>query len=400
MDHDLHLDRLSDDALLDGIGAAVQNDNEQTAVLLRYVAEVDRRSLWQRCGHSSLFEFLVQRFHVSEAKAYRRIRAARAGREFPVLFDMVARGELHLTAIHMLAAHLTTDNHRAVLAEAKHKRQKELAQLLARLAPQPDLPSRVRKLPTPRAERPAVESTPLLSLAERAEARSADTTPIAPPVPSPPAPPPRAPDPKPLSPGRYGLHVTMSEETNKKLERLQGLHAHEIPDGDPAKIVDRAFDALLEKTLKRKAAITDRPREQATPRSGGSRHIPAQVRRVVWERDGGTCAFVGEDGHRCNETRFIEFAHLEPWGRGGAHTTDNVGLRCRVHNGYEAVRDYGPLFMARKIEAARGTRDSVAIYRQSGRLEPLRGIRRGRDWSRDPFGNVPQSRSSTRAEQS
>ena len=255
MDDDLHLDRLSDDALLDGIGAAVQNDNEQTAVLLRYVAEVDRRSLWQRCGHSSLFEFLVQRFHMSEAKAYRRIRAARAGREFPVL----------------------------------------------------------------------------------------------------------------------------------------GLLAHEIPDGDPAKIVERAFDALLEKTLKRKAAITDTPREPATPRPAGSRHIPAQVRRAVWQRDGGMCAFVGEDGHRCNETRFVEFAHLEPWARGGAHTTDNVGLRCRVHNAYEAVRDYGPLFIARKIEAARGARESVAVYRRSGRPEPLPGVPRDRDWSCDLLGQSPRT---------
>ena len=155
----------------------------------------------------------------------------------------------------------------------------------------------------------------------------------------------------------------MSEETHAKLGRLSGLLAHEIPDGDPAKIVDRALDALLDKTLKRRAAITDTPRERARPRSAGSRHVPAQVRRAVWERDGGKCAFVGEDGRRCNETRFVELAHLEPWARGGAHTVDNVALRCRAHNSYEAVRDYGPLFVARKIEEARGTRETVAVYR-------------------------------------
>ena len=358
------LDTLSDDALLDELGALVQEDTERTAVLLRYVAEVDRRSLWQRCGHSSLFGFLVERFHMSEAVAYRRIRAARTAMKFPVLFDLVARGDLHLTAIHLLAAHLTEDNHVAVLAEAKHMKQKELEQLVARLAPQPDVPSRVRALPRPRTEPSAAEAAPLFALSEAAETVAVDTERVAPPVPSEPARSPRAPDPKPLSPGRYSLRVTMSEETHEKLERLQALHAHPIPDGDPAKIVALAFDALLEKTLKRRAAITDKPRAAAPPRSFQSRHVPAQVRRVVWERDGGKCGFVGEDGRRCNETRFVELAHVEPWARGGAHTVDNVGLRCRAHNDYEAVRDYGPLFMARKIEAARGgVRESVAVYR-------------------------------------
>ena len=63
------------------------------------------------------------------------------------------------------------------------------------------------------------------------------------------------------------------------------------------------------------------------------------------------------------ETHRLEFAHIEPWARGGNHSVDNVGLRCHAHNDYEAVRDYGPLFMARKVEAARGTRESLAVYR-------------------------------------
>jgi hypothetical protein len=67
-----------------------------------------------------------------------------------------------------------------------------------------------------------------------------------------------------------------------------------------------------------------------------SRHIPASVRRAVWARDGGRCAFVAPDGRRCGETAFLEFHHVRPYARGGPATVENIELRCRAHNGYEA----------------------------------------------------------------
>jgi hypothetical protein len=51
----------------------------------------------------------------------------------------------------------------------------------------------------------------------------------------------------------------------------------------------------VEELAKRKLAATDRPREGRAP-AAGSRHIPADVKRQVWVRDGGQCAFVGRYG--------------------------------------------------------------------------------------------------------
>jgi hypothetical protein len=62
--------------------------------------------------------------------------------------------------------------------------------------------------------------------------------------------------PVPLAPRRYKLQVTIGEETRDKLNELQGLLSHQIPDGDPAEIFDRALDALLTETKKRKAGLT------------------------------------------------------------------------------------------------------------------------------------------------
>ncbi|HEX7126283.1 MAG TPA: HNH endonuclease, partial [Thermodesulfobacteriota bacterium] len=86
---------------------------------------------------------------------------------------------------------------------------------------------------------------------------------------------------------------------------------------------------------------TDRPRVGTPPRPG-SRHIPAAVRRAVWARDGGRCAFVSRTGRRCTERGFLEFHHVRPYAAGGAATVENIELRCRAHNGYEAERMFGP----------------------------------------------------------
>jgi 5-methylcytosine-specific restriction endonuclease McrA len=95
--------------------------------------------------------------------------------------------------------------------------------------------------------------------------------------------------------------------------------------------------------------MTAKPRAPKPTSTGRrTRHVKAAVRREVWPRDQGRCGFVGEDGHRCNETRGLEFAHIQPWAKGGADTTQNLGLRCQAHNAFEADRDYGTRFMASK----------------------------------------------------
>jgi hypothetical protein len=68
------------------------------------------------------------------------------------------------------------------------------------------------------------------------------------------------------------------------------------------------------------------------------------VKREVWARDGGRCAFVGPDG-RCAERGFLEFHHVQPYALGGATTAGNLQLRCRAHNAYEADVAFGSLLV-------------------------------------------------------
>jgi hypothetical protein len=105
----------------------------------------------------------------------------------------------------------------------------------------------------------------------------------------------------PLSPGRFALQVTLPEATRDKLRYAQDLLGHAVPSGDVAQVLDRALDALIHKLERRKFAAAARPRPGR--RSANPRHVPAAVRRAVWQRDRGQCSFVSASGHRCEARR-------------------------------------------------------------------------------------------------
>lgn len=144
---------------------------------------------------------------------------------------------------------------------------------------------------------------------------------------------------RPLSTERYKLELTISGATREKLRRVQDLLRHAVPKGDLADIFDRAVTSLLEDLERRRFAATSKPRATREP-TRGSRYIPAAVRREVWKRDEGRCAFVGARG-RCTETAFLEFHHVDPYAVGGDPTVDNIQLRCKAHNRYEAQLFFG-----------------------------------------------------------
>ena len=76
------------------------------------------------------------------------------------------------------------------------------------------------------------------------------------------------------------------------------------------------------------------------PRRRG-RHIPAAVRRAVFERDQGRCAYIDGSGQRCRETHRLELHHLKAFALGGGHTLENLALRCSAHNALAAEQDFG-----------------------------------------------------------
>jgi hypothetical protein len=296
---------------------------------------------------------------LSEHEAYNRIEAARVARRFPVILELLGEGAVNLTSVRLLAPHLTSANHVEVLQSARGLRRAQVEELVARLVPRPDVPATMRKLPAPKAagsqSQPSSTSYmagPATPHMDGASISSAAAPPLAPPSPAPVVPvAPTAPIAVPtratisaLSPDRYKMQLTISGDILQKLRRAKDLLRHAVPSGDEAMILDRALTALLADVEKKKHAkrqpSMDREKAAVRPRRAravalGSRRIPAEVKRAVCERDGGTCAFIGITRRRCQQRAFIEFHHVQSYVDDGAPTVENIELRCRAHNAYE-----------------------------------------------------------------
>lgn len=365
------LARLSDGALLRRLARLVAHDRATTAALLASIAEVDVRRLYAPAGYSSMLAYCVGELRLSEDAAAKRIQAARAARRMPALFGALADGRLHLSAIWLLAPHLTEENASELIEAATHRRKAEIEEFLARrfstmvlLEHAPGhvdaartmgaggsaehAPGHVDGDTAARADRPIEHALGHVGACGGAAANLTDE--------------------------RVSLRIALSRSTREKLRYAQALLSHAVPTGDPAEVLDRALDALIHQLERRKfGAPAARPRRAERPAAerltaarreaprpaAGRRHVPASVRRAVWERDGGRCTFVGASGHRCESRRFLEFDHVEPVARGGIATVDRMRLRCRAHNQHEAERLFGAGFMNRKREAAKRVRDEA-----------------------------------------
>jgi hypothetical protein len=341
---------LSDTQLIDEVKRCAREERHAAAALIAHLAEMDARQLHLGAGFASLFAYCREVLQLSEGAAYKRIEVARAVRRHPVILDRLAEGSLSLSTAALISRHLTGENHEELLAAAMGLGKRAVEELVARRFPRPDVTPLVRKLPVRPAPSlgPTVSDTLDAGTQPPSSASShlpgptpPDAVPAAPALGGRPSSPPR-PVATPLSADRYQIRFTASAATWKKLRVAQELLRHSVPSGDPAEIVDRALTALIEDLAKKKCAQVDAPARRGRAREARSRHVPAKVRRAVWVRDQGRCAFVAKSGLRCRERGFLEFHHVEPYAAGGAATVANIQLRCRAHNAYESVLFYGP----------------------------------------------------------
>jgi len=205
---------------------------------------------------------------------------------------------------------------------------REIRELVSEVEPRPDVASSVRKLP----QRPAPSSASPLQLgAPRVESnavnRGPDTVDLEPRV----AAPARPALVEPLAPSRYQVRFTASAELREKLERLQALMRSSVPDADLARIIDIAVTEKLQRVEAKRFARTEAPRKALaeTDTTPSSRHIPAVVRRLVYQRDGGRCAYRDRYGRHCAKRHDLELHHKHPFAHGGDHNPGNLTLLCR-----------------------------------------------------------------------
>lgn len=353
---------LSDKELLLEVKRLACLEQQATSHLIGALGELDARRLYLAEGCSSLFGYCTEILHLSEHAAYLRIETARAARKWPVILELIADGSLHLTAVSLLAPHITDDNHGELLAGARHKSKRAVEEIVASLRPGPAVRSSVRELPVPKATSSA---EPLREAQRLAPSIPASNTSCSAPRDSQP----QRCGPsavKPLAPERYKVQFTISRETHDRLREAQDLLRHRIPNGDVGAIFDRALALLLTELHRSRHGHTDRPRAQR-PNGSRSRHIPAAVKREVWNRDEGRCAFVGTHG-RCTERGFLEYHHVVPYADDGPATAGNLEL----HNAARTTRTRrsGGSARARMMSSARARPNILVAAQSSSRGSP------------------------------
>jgi 5-methylcytosine-specific restriction endonuclease McrA len=335
---------ISDDELQASLGRLLGAGARLEARIVAHLAELEERRLHLLAGYSSLYDYCRKRLALSDYEAFARIAAARAARKYPVIFELLEQRKLHLTAICEVREFLTPENHRELLAEVSGQTKLQIREILARRFPRADVRASLKRLP----------------------------------------------ELDPLSPGRYGLRLTLNAEQKEKLELARALLSHANPTGDLAVVVERALDALIARLEKRRfgqreprdaggatAQSAVKPAEAKpaeakpaeakpaeakpaeakpagaranesrhsqvlahTPRSFEMRgaegrsprrkHIPNVVRRELVARNGARCSFISEDGKCCQERGFLQLHHRHPWARGGADTLANLALLCHL----------------------------------------------------------------------
>lgn len=237
-------------ALFEDLHGLHRVESEMLAPILAHLSELDKRGAVLAEAYPSLFVYCVRELAYSEAEAFLRIRAARAARRFPRILGMLARREIHVTAVAQIAPHLTPENYRGLLSKACRRTKEQLMDLVAALAPQEEKRPVIRTLSMGHAAPAAVEAEGGL-FALRAEPEAATpapsassagaVAPLSPALEAGGTPPHSGPE------ARILFNFVGRGSLRMKFKRAVELLRHKYPRGDPDRIFEDALDALLDR---------------------------------------------------------------------------------------------------------------------------------------------------------
>jgi hypothetical protein len=378
---------LSPEVARKNLGTVYREEKGKLTEVIALIAVIRQRKDYLEAGYSCMRDFCMGWLKMSMDEAYRRIQVAEAAQRCPGVFECLEDGRLGVTTASVLAPHLTPETAGELLAAAAFRTKDEIVRMLAERSRR----RAAAPVTTPVTE-PAVESSStslapvqVTSLADLCGVAACDSAAA------------------PLAPaqvenarrgrvttcetGSREVRLTLTDEEHDDLSAAMDLDAHAVPSGDPALVYARAMKHYRAH-LERKRLGT---KPGAAVPAGVGRGLPKALKRLVWERDGGRCAFLGTDGHRCGETRQLEIDHITPVAMGGEATLENLRVLCRAHNQYEAERLFGKEHVQRKRELARQERakkkaaakaererERARKAAQPGRDAALRGERRAR----------------------
>jgi len=333
------------------------SEREVQVEFLLHLAEYDLRRAYLEAGFGSIWDYVTRFLHYREGAAQRRIKAARVLRRLPLLTEALRDGRLCMSTVALLDPLLTEENAAELVARAAFKTKAEVEHLVVSLQPRDAPKDGVRKL-SERRDMPSAAAllAPRPPEVELAGAAATGDAPGAVVVPFTPARAEARPTVRPVAADTYSLRVTIDAALKRDLDQLTELLSHKVPNGDLATVLREAVRCAIERHGKRKGAVEpnhERKRKSPADRATAigkpakvRQPVSAEVRRQVWRRDEGCCAWIGPDGRRCGSKWMLELDHIHPAALGGPSTLENLRVLCEPHNKLHGEQTFGRSRMA------------------------------------------------------
>jgi 5-methylcytosine-specific restriction endonuclease McrA len=359
---------LSNDALLQNTQALVTEERKLTNEILWHLHEIQERRLYAEKGYASLFEYAVQALRYSEAAAGRRIAAMRLLVDVPEIENALQQGEITLSTLSTVQSFIQRKNSNRDGKPVSKAEKKELVLSLQGKSKR-------------ECEKALFELDPAAALPKERE-RVASAT-------------------------QTEIRFVADDELMQKLQSIKELDSHVLSNPSYLKLFHRIADIALKELdplSKTKRATSTTPNhtlnaskhslptskiasalkpenvgssntpgtahscdsdishssdssnanhsQPMTPpaelkKTANPRYVPAAIRREIWKRDQGRCAYKSPEGMRCTSRFALQIDHITPIAWDGKNEPSNLQLLCREHNRLKAVAQIGPTVMSR-----------------------------------------------------
>ena len=270
-----------------------------------------------------MFVFLTEEIGYSESTAYRLIK------DMPEVEEKLQKGKLSLTVASQFQDFIKKEN-----KKRKRNRKPKLS-----TEEKGDLLAKIEGTSARKCQQKLVKISPELSLPQEKT--------------------------KPLTPENTFYQFTANKKLHKNIERLKNLTSHQNPEGKLETLFEKITEIALEKLDPIRREDRRAKREQKVSRSSGKasgmgpkkaqcrgerinpslstlkvdRYISKKLKDQVWVRDQGRCQYKNrKTGKICGAKALLELDHKYPFSLGGEHSEENLQLRCRAHNQFQAQK--------------------------------------------------------------
>lgn len=289
MDYKAELERvpglLDLEAVLSSMRRACQSEREHLLSFLDGLASIDAHASHLPLGYPNLFEFCRVEFGLSEGCIYRRIQVARQFRSYPALRQALQEYRLNLTQASLLCPLLGRLPVEQLIGLISGRSKREAFRILRDIIP--DLP-----------------------VLDKGASRDGLRY---------------------VGRGRSILRISLNEDQHRRLEKIRFDLAKNDRMQDWAGVFEQLLQEL-ERANTQDKCLKVLPETVWQHYESDSRYIPRGLKVLILKKADNRCMFIGTNGRRCSQTRFLEIDHIRPLARGGLTRLDNLQVLCKSHN--------------------------------------------------------------------